>query len=134
MSSCIKIDANVASQTISAISFRPAKFRRVLGCVLLLMITYGATVEAAHSHSAVSPAGSDFTVSSDAGGSPSGTNHSHQRECVICQLQHQLFIGLVHVPQLALTPLTQIAFASTLTVLHLSSPIIRPSGRAPPLG
>src|ERR1043165_1122079 len=101
---------------ISAMSFRSAKFRRTLGCLLLLMITAGATVEAAHSHGAVSPDSSDFTASSDAGGSHSGTNHSHQQECVICQLQQQLFIGLVQVPPLALAPLMQLAFVSTLGV------------------
>jgi hypothetical protein len=98
------------------------------------MITSGATVEAAHGHGAVSPDRPGFTTISDAGGSHPGTNHSHHRECVMCQFQQQLFNGLVHAPLFALTPSTQIAFASTLTVLHLSSPTNRPSGRAPPLG
>jgi hypothetical protein len=114
-------------------SFRPAKFRQTLGCLLLLMIIYGATVEAAHSHGAVSTDTPGIAAISDAGGLHSDTNHSHYRECVMCQFQQQLFNGLVHAPLLALTLSTQIAFASTLTVLHLSSPITQPTGRAPPL-
>ena len=61
------IAETVTNRMISAMSFRSAKFRRTLGCLLLLMITSGATVEVAHSHGAVSPDSLDFTASSDAG-------------------------------------------------------------------
>jgi hypothetical protein len=101
--------------------------------LLLFMVTYGATVEAAHTHGTVAPERPGFAALSDAGGSQSDTNRSQHRECVMCQLQQQLFNGLVHAPLFALTPSTQIAFVSTLTVLHPSSPTTRPSGRAPPL-
>src|SRR3954468_24784615 len=113
---------------------RRTKRRRVLGYLLLLMITHGATVAVAHSHGAVTPERSGFATISDAGGSHSDTNHSHHRECVICQLQQQLFNGIVHAPLSILTPATQIAFVHTLTVLYSSSPTISSSGRAPPLG
>lgn len=115
-------------------SFRPTKCRQALGCLLLLMITYGATVEATHSHGAVAPNRQVFASISDAGGSHPETNHSHHRECLICQLQQQFFNGIVHAPLFIFTPATQIAFVSTLTVLYPSSPITCPSGRAPPLG
>jgi hypothetical protein len=113
--------------------FRPAKYRRALGCLLLLMISYGATVEAAHSHGSVAPQRPGFTALSDAGGSPSDTNDSQSRECVMCRFQQQLFNGIIHAPLFTLTPATQTAFVCTLTVPDLSSPTSRPSGRAPPL-
>jgi hypothetical protein len=98
------------------------------------MITYGATVEAAHSHSIAAPDHQGFAAVGDAGGAHSDTNHSQHRECVICQFQQLLFNGVVHTPLFTLTPSTQIAFVSTLTVLYPSSPTIRLLGRAPPLG
>jgi Protein of unknown function (DUF2946) len=131
---CTSMSANVISRTILAMGCRRTKHRRVLGYLLLLMITHGATVAVAHSHGAVTPERSCFATISDAGGSHSDTNHSDHRECVICQLQQQLFNGIVHTPFSILTPAPQIAFISTLTVLYHSSHIICPSGRAPPLG
>jgi hypothetical protein len=98
------------------------------------MIAYGATVEAAHHHGSVTPNRSGFTAISDAGESRSDTNDSQHRECVTCQFQQQLFNGIIHAPLFTLTPSTQIAFVSTLTVVVPSSPSTRPSGRAPPLG
>jgi hypothetical protein len=98
------------------------------------MITYGATVETVHSHGVVSTDRPGFTSLSDAGGSHSDTNGSQHRECVICQLQQQLFNSLVHAPLFTLLPSTQTAFVSSLTVLYPSGSANRPSGRAPPLG
>src|SRR5436190_9098148 len=83
--SCNNIAENVTSRTILAVRGRPAKCRRALGGLLLLMITYGATVEAAHSHGSVTPERSGFAAISDANGSHPDANHSHHRECVICQ-------------------------------------------------
>jgi hypothetical protein len=125
--------ANVTGKTISAMRFRSAKCRRALGCLLLLMISYGATVEAAHSHGSVAPERAGFASLSDAGGSQSDTNDSQHRECVMCRFQQQLFNGIIHAPLFTLTPATQTAFVSTLTVPYLSSLTTRPSGRAPPL-
>jgi hypothetical protein len=98
------------------------------------MITYGATVEAAHRHGSVAPGRPGFAALGDAGGSQSDTNDSQHRECVMCRFQQQLFNGIVHAPVFTLTPATQIAFVSTPTVLYPSSSPTRPSGRAPPLG
>ena len=115
-------------------SRRRGKHRRALGCLLLLIITFGATVEAVHSHGSVASHSSGFAAISDAGGSDSDTNHSQHRECVICQFQQQLFNGIVHAPLFIVAPSTRIAFVFTPTILYTSSPTSRPSGRAPPLG
>jgi hypothetical protein len=122
----------VTGRTILALGRRRAR-RRALGYLLLLIVTYGATVEAAHSHGSATPNGSCSAVLSDAGDSHSNTDDSQNRECVVCQFQQQLLNGVVHEPLLIFAPSTQTAYVSTPTVLYSSSLTARPSGRAPPL-
>jgi hypothetical protein len=101
---------------------------------LLLLIVYGSTVAAVHSHGPVSPNRPGVAAILDAGGSQSSDKgNSHQRECSMCQFQQQLFGGLVHAPLFARTPLAEIAFVSTLTVFYPSTSTTPRSGRAPPL-
>ncbi|HVS81121.1 MAG TPA: hypothetical protein VHE60_05255 [Pyrinomonadaceae bacterium] len=120
--------------TTLAVNFRRTKCRRLLGYLLSLLIVYGATVEAAHSHGSVAPDRPGVAAISDAGGSPSSDKgNSHHRECSMCQFQQQLFGGLVHAPLFARTPLAEIAFVSTLTVFYPSTSTTPRSGRAPPL-
>ncbi|MBV8858041.1 MAG: hypothetical protein JOZ02_13995 [Acidobacteria bacterium] len=109
------------------------KRRRALAYLLLIVVTYGATVEAAHSHGSATPNGSRFAALNDAGDSHSNTDDSRNRECVVCQFQQQLFNGVLHEPLLLLAPSTQTAFVPTPTVLYSSSLTARPSGRGPPL-
>jgi hypothetical protein len=130
----VKIKEDVTSITTSAPSLRPANCRRALGYLLLLMITYGATMETVHSHGPVSADRKDVAAISDAGGShSSNTGHSHHTECPMCQFQRQLFHGLVHSPLLALTPSTQIEFANAPAVVYLSTSTTPRRGRSPPV-
>jgi hypothetical protein len=110
-----------------------AKRRRALAYLLLILVTYGATVEATHSHVSARTNTSRFAALNDPGDSHSNTDDSQNRECVVCQFQQQLFNGVVHEPLLILAPSTQTAFVFTPTVLYSSSLTFRPSGRAPPL-
>jgi len=115
------------------VSRRRAKCRRWLGYLLLFLIVYGATVEAAHSHGPIAPDHHGVAAIGDAGGSQSSDKgDSHHRECSMCQFQRQLFGGLVHAPLFALTPLAEITFVSTLTVFYPSPSTTPRSGRAPP--
>jgi hypothetical protein len=106
----------------------------VVGWLLLLLITYGVTVEAVHSHGTIARGSSNVSAVSDTKGSNPSENGSQHRECVICQFQQQLFNGVIHTPALTSVQSTQTAFVSTLKVQYLSITPIRPSGRAPPLG
>jgi len=109
-------------------------YRRALGSLLLLLIAYGATVEAAHSHGRVSLDRSGVAAISDAGGSPSSDKgNSHHRECSMCQFQQHLFNGLAHAPLFALAPLAQIASVNTPAVVYPSISTRPRRGRAPPL-
>jgi hypothetical protein len=102
--------------------------------LLLLLIGYGSTVAAVHSHDHISPDRPGLAAISDAGGSQSSDKgNSRHRECSMCQFQQQLFNGLVHAPLFARTTLAEIAFVSTLTVLYPSTSTTPRSGRAPPL-
>jgi hypothetical protein len=109
-------------------------YRRALGCLLLLLIAYGATVEAAHSHGRVVLDRSGVAAICDAGGSQSSDKgYSHQRECSMCQFQQQLFNGLVHAPLFATTPSAQIASVDTPAVVFPSISTTPRRDRAPPL-
>ena len=123
------------SQTSSfSIGRRRAHPSRALGCLLLLLIAYGATVQVVHSHGRVSLASSAATAVSDAGGSQSSrSGHSSHQECATCQFQQQLFNGLVDAPLFARTPATQIAAVCTLTIVYASVSTSPRRGRAPPL-
>ena len=130
---CIMMHDNVTCRTLLGLSRRNGNYRRVLGCLLLLMITYGATVEAMHSHGRIAPDRPDIAAISDASGSrSSNTRNSHQTECPICQLQQQLFNGLVHAPLFASTPSAQIARVDTPTVIYPLISTTPRRGRAPP--
>jgi hypothetical protein len=130
----IKIQLKVNIGTISFLK-RQRPHRRALGYVLLLIISFGATVETVHSHGAGSLDRQGVAAFSDAGGShPSHTGNTHLMECPLCEFQQHLFNGLVHAPLFALTPSTQIASISAPALASPSTSITRPSGRAPPLG
>lgn len=114
--------------------FRRTTCRRVLGYLLLLLIVYGATAQAAHSHGPVAPGHQGPSAIIDASESrTSDSGRSPHRECSMCQFQQQLFGGLVHAPLFAGTPLAVLPIVSPLTVLYPSTSTARPSGRAPPL-
>lgn len=118
----------------AALDFRSVNYRRALGCLLLLLIAYGATVAAVHSHGRASLDRYGIAAISDASGSQSSNQgYSHHRECSMCQFQQQLFNGLVHAPSFALTPSAQITSVDPLAVVYPSISTRPRRGRAPPL-
>jgi len=100
----------------------------------VLLIVYGATSGATHSHGRIpsNPPGENSIV--DSGGTQSSTTGtSRHRECSMCQFQQQLFGGLVQGPLFTRTPSAELAFVSTQAVFLPSTSTTAPSGRAPPL-
>jgi hypothetical protein len=123
----------MANRTTSAVGQRRV-YRTALGYLLLFLITYGVTVEAAQSHGLVPNDRPNVAAISDGGTSQSSSKgRSHQTECPMCQFQQQLFNGVVHAPPLLVTPAIQIAFFPTLTNILSATSSIPNSGRAPPL-
>ena len=125
----------MSRKTTSALGRRRAHYQSALGNLLLLLITYGVTVEVAQSHGLVAMNRTNVAALLDAGGPPSSdTGRSHHKECPLCQFQQQLFSSLVRPPLLVLTPSVQIAFVYTQTDIHLFTATLPTSDRAPPLG
>src|SRR5215211_1143750 len=109
----------MTGRTTSTLGHTSGNRRRALGCLLLLMIIYGATVEMVHSHRHIPPGQTDAAAICDAGGShSSNTAHSHHVECPMCQFQQQLFNGLSHAPLFALSPSTKFAFFTKPSIVY----------------
>src|SRR5678815_3991881 len=95
--------------------------RSALACLLLLTISYGAIVEAAHSHGFSPSRPSQLTSVSEGSDSQSSYQaFSSHHDCSLCQFQRQLFGGFVDVVLIAHTP-QQIVFVSEEAVSYLST-------------
>src|SRR4030095_15455034 len=83
-------------------SHRSCRF--AVAYLLLIVIGYGALVEAVHTHGRVSASNANVEAAYDAGRSQSSTQkYSDQKECSTCQFQRQLFDGFVSVAPFART-------------------------------
>jgi hypothetical protein len=104
--------------------------------VLLVLVAYGAIAGAAHNHGNITPqlrAG----ITEQAFSNPGDANSSSKKqldkdECLICQLQHNLFSGLLNTLPQAAPPVTEFAFAPQLPTQSLSQTLTPRRGRAPP--
>jgi hypothetical protein len=109
---------------------------RLSAFALLVLVAYGAIAGAAHNHGNADlrlRAGITVPAFSDPGDAGSTSKKQLDNdECLICQLQHNLFSGLLNaLPQVA-PPSTEFAFAAQHHQ-HSSSQTLTPRrGRAPP--
>jgi len=115
-----------------------ATFARALSCVLLVGITYAATVGSVHSHENLPP-GHHTSVAEGAEGRAGVSSdsplhsHTHNHECLICLLQQQLFnSALYKAPSTPTPPSTQPAFKSSTAAIYSSASNTPRRGRAPP--
>ena len=134
----VSIKVNLRSNSFDSVArlLDPAARRRVhsaLACLLLLTISYGAIVEAAHSHGFFLSHRAQLTSVSDGSDAQSSyQGHASHNDCSLCQFQRQLFGRFVHVVLIAHTP-QQVVFLSEETVSYLSTSTLPTSGRSPPL-
>lgn len=121
----------------SAFSRRGARGARRLSCLLLLLITYGATVGVIHRHR---PPGS-LTVTAETSsksfvrgqtGPPSSSLPFNPGDCSICQFHRQLNGGLLYTPAFEPAPESHHAPARVALVSYLSATGTPRRGRAPP--
>ena len=102
--------------------------------MLAILITYSATVEAAHRHGRIlsSESGSTCVTQPD-DSTKAGTSKADCSDCLICQL-HQNFSATEIVSRIANTPplLRGKAKAATVPILH-SADGTTECGRAPPV-
>ncbi len=118
---------------IGSLQFRNAGFSRWLGLLLIALIFYGTTVEAAHRHGGVLPEKSDVSsvAHSEQSANPTSSK-SGCADCLICQL-HQNFSTTLIALRLNDPPVQLLHRTPTVVAPDLLSRIISPAaGRAPP--
>jgi hypothetical protein len=103
--------------------------------VLLVLISYGATAEAAHRHGNALPERRAELAATFS--SPDDTNSSSQSsrpngECLICQLHQHLFVSLLNALPQMLPPPVQSVRSPATAVSYLSHTDTPQRGRAPP--
>lgn len=114
---------------------RPARFRRGVACILLLLVTYNVTAELVHRHGQSLPshvttgAAVDKSQPADMAAKFAAAGDV----CLLCQFQQQLALGLIHTPRFAYRPLHLTIRAGALSSRYLSAPSSPPRGRGPPL-
>jgi hypothetical protein len=116
-------------------TFRNTTVARVLSSILLVLILYGTTVEAAHRHGRVFPVASDdFTTSVSDSPAHNGrlTTTPTCNDCLICQLHQNFSSVLVNSRELDSPTLTGLP-TSALCLIAVQAQYTAPRrGRAPP--
>src|SRR3954447_6418993 len=79
---------------------------RLLSVVLLCLLGYGATAEAIHKHGGIAPVQvADSSVRFDKQGADSNARTLvNENDCTLCQLQRNLFAGLLYAPLRVIVP------------------------------
>ena len=125
----------MTSNTGSTSSHEHAPCARFLAFVLLVLISYGATAEAAHRHGTGATERSAeraATVNSPDDPNTSSETSRSNGECLICQLHQHLFASLLNaLPQIAPPP-AQLARIPAAAISYLSHTDTPQRGRAPP--
>ena len=121
----------------SALIGRRAGGARALSYLLLLLITYGATVGVIHRHGyplplTVTAGTSAKSVGAGQTGPPSSRLPSQPGDCSICQFQRQLNGGLLYTPAFEPAPVSHPAPAHVAPASYLSATNTPRRGRAPP--
>lgn len=109
-----------------------AAFSRGLGLLLVLLVFYGTTIEAAHRHGRI-PSASNHTASVERDSSSGiSTTKPGCHDCLICQLHQNSAATLISFKPIA-EQITRITHARRSEPISISSLAASPSpGRAPP--
>jgi hypothetical protein len=127
----------VTSKTRSlALRTKHAPLARLLAFVLLALVTYAATAEAAHKHGNLtldraSNAAPAFGTNGDDGSSLKDSRTFG--DCLICQLHQHLSVSLFSSLPQVIAPPTQTAHMPAAELSYLSQSDTPHSGRGPPL-
>jgi hypothetical protein len=121
----------------TVLSGRRAGGARALSCLLLFLITYGATLGVIHRHGLPRPLRvaaevSTKSVGEGRTGTPSSDLPLRPGDCSICQFQRQLDGGLLYTPVFVLVPVSHPAPAHVAPAFYLSATNAPRRGRAPP--
>jgi hypothetical protein len=121
----------------SAFNGKRAGGARALSCLLLFLITYGATLGVIHRHGPlkslrVAAETTANSVGEGQTGTPSSELPLRPGDCSICQFQRQLDGGLLYTPVFVLVPVSHPAPAHVAPAFYLSATNTPRRGRAPP--
>jgi hypothetical protein len=121
----------------SVLSGQRAGGARALSCLLLFLITYGATLGVIHRHGLpkllrVAAETTAKSVGEGQTGTPSSELPLRPGDCSICQFQRQLNGGLLYTPVFVLVPVSHPAPAHVAPAFYLSATNTPRRGRAPP--
>jgi hypothetical protein len=126
----------MSKATASALIGRQARGARALSCLLLLLITYSATLGVSHRHGLPRPLrfAAESAAKSVEGqtGVPSSGLPFRPGDCSICQFQRQLDGGLLYTPVFVLAPESHPEPAHVAPASYLSATNTPRRGRAPP--
>jgi hypothetical protein len=127
----------VTSKTrTSALRTKHTPLARLLAFVLLALVTYSATAEAAHKHGNVTldRAGHSAPAFSTNGDAGSSLKESRTfGDCLICQLHQHLSVTLFSSPPQVVAPPVQMAHMPAVELSYISQSDTPHSGRGPPL-
>jgi hypothetical protein len=107
---------------------------RLLSVALLCLLGYGATAEAIHRHGGIAPVqAADSSVRFDRQSTDSNARTLvNENDCTLCQLQRNLFAGLLYAPLRIIVPVVPARRTPALSTSYLFALRTLQRGRAPP--
>jgi hypothetical protein len=125
----------IANAQSSGTAEKPSAGSRAISLVLLALIVYGSTIQAAHRHVGIAAAGSlsQGTSLSDSGTTQNSTlGRVNCSDCLICQLQHNFSSTLLSSRSIWSPPPFPEQYFETATIAFHSRVDTPRRGRAPP--
>ncbi len=130
-----QVHFQVMIHTESTSHFQPTLLARLMACVLLVLVSYGATAGAVHRHDDA-PRDASFAVGdtiNNPNDAPATRGSSGNGDCLICTLRQHLFVGVADTaPHRLLPPATILSFAAPHFAPYFSPYYAPRRGRAPP--
>jgi uncharacterized membrane protein len=126
----------VTSKTTATLRTQAAPYARLLAFVLLVLIAYTTTVEAAHNHDNLAFNRADSTASAISNSSDADSSLKESQaygDCLICQLQQHLSTTLFSTPPRIILQQTETTQTLAPEVSYPSHPNTPRRGRAPPI-
>jgi hypothetical protein len=125
----------VTSKTATTLRTEHTLFPRLLAFVLLALVAYTTTVEAAHNHGnfSLDRPGNTASAISNYGDADSTLKESQAYgDCLICQLQQYISTSLFSTPPQIVAPLAEATETPAVEISYFSQSNTPPRGRAPP--
>jgi hypothetical protein len=127
---------NVTSNATKFLRSQPTLHVRALAFLLLLLVTYGATVEASHTHGklvSINRTDNARSIAVESNSNQTAKDGRTGGACLICQFQQQLSISLFGYQPRILAPTVRQTRMAAAIISNFTQPNAPSRGRAPPL-